>query len=114
MATAIRRTSRDTSPATFSEPSRSLRADLTPVAANDNVFYPVLHHDGKLRTFIAFSKRGNGFRGVVKAVTIKTMMDGDTVQRFDSKDSGNSSTRPVASKIFDALPVVPSAQVNSN
>src|SRR6266404_6819744 len=65
------------------ELSRCLPANLSPIAASDNVLYPVLHHDGKLRPLITLAKRSYRLARVFEAVTIQAMMDGNAVERFD-------------------------------
>jgi hypothetical protein len=71
-----------------SQLSRRLRAHLGPVVANDNILYPVLHHDGKLRTLIRFAKRGYRLSWLLEAVAIKTTVNGNTVEKFDSSEHG--------------------------
>ena len=67
----------------FFELSRCLRANLSPIAASDDVLYPVLHHDGKLRPLITLAKRSDRLPRVFEAVTVEAMMHGNAVERFD-------------------------------
>ena len=55
--------------------TRGIGTDLGPVAASDDIRYPVLHHDGKIRPLIPLAECGNGFARIFEAVAVQTMMD---------------------------------------
>ena len=69
--------------AVFFELAYRLRADLGPIAAGHHIRHPVPHHDGELRPLIPLSICGYRFPRVFETVTVKTMMDGNSVERFD-------------------------------
>src|SRR5215204_6756625 len=72
----------------FCELSRRLRTNLRPIAASHHISYPILHHDGKLRSFISPAICRYRFSGVFESVTVKTMMHRNTVERLDTRDFG--------------------------
>ena len=61
---------------------RCLPANLSPIAASDDVLYPVLHHDGKLRPLITPAKRSDRLARVFEAVAVEAMMHGNAVESF--------------------------------
>ena len=69
--------------AVFFELAYRLRADLGPIAAGHHIRHPVPHHDGELRPLIPLAICGYRFPRVFETVTVKTMMNGNSVERFD-------------------------------
>ena len=72
----------------FCEISRRLRANLSSIAASHHVGHPVLHHDGKLRPLISPAISRYRLSRVFEPVTVKTMMHGNPVERFDTCQFG--------------------------
>src|SRR3954468_21903467 len=72
----------------FCELSHRLRANLRPVAASYHVGHPVLHHDGKLRPSISFAICRYRLARIFEPITVKTMMHGNPVESFDTREFG--------------------------
>jgi hypothetical protein len=84
----------------FCELSHRLGANLRPVAANHYVGDPVLHHDGKLPPFISLAICSYRLAGIFEPVTVKTMMHGNPVERFDTGEFGDLVNQPRRKKDF--------------
>lgn len=68
----------------FVQLSHCLRTHPRSIAANHNILHPVLHCDGKLRSFIPLAIGGQRFSCIFKTIAVKAMMDGNPVERLNS------------------------------
>lgn len=62
-----------------------LDANLAGVAACDYIVDPVLHHKGKIGALIAFTVRCHSFPSVFESITVKTVMNRNTIEALDTR-----------------------------
>ena len=65
-----------------------LGADLGPITASHHIGHPVLHHDGKFRSFIGLPICGYLLASILETVAVKTMMDRNSVEILDPREFG--------------------------
>jgi len=87
----------------FCELSHRLRANLRPVTASHHVGRPVLHHDSKLRPLISPAISRYRLSRVFEPVTVKTMMHGNPVERFDTGEFGGFVNQARRKKDFRSI-----------